>query len=146
MISAPTRAEGSSDEPGWCPRRSTTAQGSPQGLVSSLFVHGNWAHALLRDRRHLGQGRPRVDAGHAEGPDAARGHLRVITLAPELPGALEVVKDKRTREMFPAESGIMATLDANAKKQLGWTPKVNLKWAIKLTLDYHLAHKDYRLE
>jgi nucleoside-diphosphate-sugar epimerase len=32
------------------------------------------------------------------------------------------------------------------KKQLGWTPKVDLKKAIKLTLDYHLAHKDYRLE
>ena len=35
---------------------------------------------------------------------------------------------------------------ANAKKQLGWAPKVNLKRAIKLTLDYHLAHKDYQLE
>ena len=35
---------------------------------------------------------------------------------------------------------------ANVKKQLGWTPKVNLKTAIKLTLDYHLAHKDYQLE
>src|SRR3954470_2368885 len=37
---------------------------------------------------------------------------------------------------------------ANAKKQLGWNPKVNLKKAIRLTLDYHLAlaHKDYRLE
>jgi len=35
---------------------------------------------------------------------------------------------------------------AHAKKQLGWAPKVNLKRAIKLTLDYHLAHKDYRLE
>src|SRR3954462_4873632 len=34
----------------------------------------------------------------------------------------------------------------NAKKQLGWAPKVDLKRAIKLTLDYHLAHKDYRLE
>jgi nucleoside-diphosphate-sugar epimerase len=34
---------------------------------------------------------------------------------------------------------------ANAKKHLGWTPKVNLKTAIKLTLDYHLAHKDYQL-
>jgi nucleoside-diphosphate-sugar epimerase len=34
---------------------------------------------------------------------------------------------------------------ANIKKQLGWAPKVNLKTAIKLTLDYHLAHKDYRL-
>jgi nucleoside-diphosphate-sugar epimerase len=34
----------------------------------------------------------------------------------------------------------------NAKKMLGWTPKVNLEQAIKLTLDYHLAHKDYRLE
>jgi nucleoside-diphosphate-sugar epimerase len=35
---------------------------------------------------------------------------------------------------------------ANAKKQLGWTPKVDLKRAIKLTLDYHLAHKGYKLE
>jgi nucleoside-diphosphate-sugar epimerase len=35
---------------------------------------------------------------------------------------------------------------ANAKKQLGWNPKVNLRRAIRLTLDYHLAHKDYRLE
>jgi nucleoside-diphosphate-sugar epimerase len=33
-----------------------------------------------------------------------------------------------------------------AKKQLGWMPKVNLKRAIRLTLDYHLAHKDYRLQ
>jgi nucleoside-diphosphate-sugar epimerase len=32
------------------------------------------------------------------------------------------------------------------KKQLGWTPKVDLKTAIKRTLDFHLAHKDYRLE
>jgi nucleoside-diphosphate-sugar epimerase len=31
----------------------------------------------------------------------------------------------------------------NIKKQLGWKPKVDLKTAIKLTLDYHLAHKDY---
>ena len=35
---------------------------------------------------------------------------------------------------------------ANAKKRLGWAPKVGLKKAIKLTLDYHLAHKDYQLE
>ena len=34
----------------------------------------------------------------------------------------------------------------NAKKRLGWSPKVNLKRAIKLTLDYHLAHKEYKLE
>ena len=34
---------------------------------------------------------------------------------------------------------------AHAKKQLGWTPKVNLQTAIKLTLDYHLANKDYSL-
>jgi nucleoside-diphosphate-sugar epimerase len=34
----------------------------------------------------------------------------------------------------------------NAKKRLGWTPKVNLGEAIRLTLDYHLAHQDYRLE
>jgi nucleoside-diphosphate-sugar epimerase len=35
---------------------------------------------------------------------------------------------------------------ANAKKRLGWMPKVDLKTAIKRTLDYHLAHKDYQLE
>jgi nucleoside-diphosphate-sugar epimerase len=35
---------------------------------------------------------------------------------------------------------------ANAKKRLGWTPTVNLREAIRLTLDYHLAHADYRLE
>ncbi len=35
---------------------------------------------------------------------------------------------------------------AAARKQLGWAPKVNLKKAIRFTLDYHLAHKDYRLE
>jgi nucleoside-diphosphate-sugar epimerase len=32
------------------------------------------------------------------------------------------------------------------QKSLGWKPRVNLKTAIKLTLDYHLAHKDYQLE
>ncbi|MFA5262905.1 MAG: GDP-mannose 4,6-dehydratase, partial [Opitutaceae bacterium] len=35
---------------------------------------------------------------------------------------------------------------ANAKKRLGWKPRYNLKTAIRLTLDYHLAHKDYSLE
>lgn len=35
---------------------------------------------------------------------------------------------------------------AAAKKQIGWSPKVDLKTAIKRTLDFHLAHKDYRLE
>jgi nucleoside-diphosphate-sugar epimerase len=35
---------------------------------------------------------------------------------------------------------------AHAKRQLGWAPRVNLQRAIKLTLDYHLAHKDYQLE
>ena len=32
------------------------------------------------------------------------------------------------------------------RKQLGWKPKVDLKTAIKLTLDYHLAQRDYQLE
>lgn len=35
---------------------------------------------------------------------------------------------------------------AHVTKQLGWKPKVDLKTAIKLTLDYHLAHKDYHLD
>jgi nucleoside-diphosphate-sugar epimerase len=34
---------------------------------------------------------------------------------------------------------------AHARKQLGWTPKVGLQTAIRLTLDYHLANKDYSL-
>jgi nucleoside-diphosphate-sugar epimerase len=33
-----------------------------------------------------------------------------------------------------------------AKQRLGWEPKVDLKTAIRLTLDYHLAHRDYSLE
>lgn len=33
-----------------------------------------------------------------------------------------------------------------ARKRLGWTPRVTLERAIRLTLDYHLAHLDYRLE
>ncbi len=32
------------------------------------------------------------------------------------------------------------------RRQLGWRPKVDLKTAIRLTLDYHLAHKDYKLD
>ena len=35
---------------------------------------------------------------------------------------------------------------AHVRKQLGWNPKVDLKTAIRLTLDYHLPHKDYSLE
>ena len=35
---------------------------------------------------------------------------------------------------------------AHIRQQLGWKPKVALTEAIKLTLDYHLAHKDYQLE
>jgi nucleoside-diphosphate-sugar epimerase len=35
---------------------------------------------------------------------------------------------------------------ANIRNKLGWSPKVNLAKAIKLTLDYHLAHKDYQLD
>lgn len=33
----------------------------------------------------------------------------------------------------------------NAAKHLGWKPKVDLRTAIRLTLDYHLAHKNYQL-
>lgn len=33
----------------------------------------------------------------------------------------------------------------NAAKHLGWKPKVDLRTAIRLTLDYHLAHKNYHL-
>ena len=32
------------------------------------------------------------------------------------------------------------------RRQLGWKPKVDLKTAIRKTLDYHLAHKGYQLE
>jgi nucleoside-diphosphate-sugar epimerase len=36
------------------------------------------------------------------------------------------------------------SIDA-ARTHLGWTPKHDLRSAIKLTLDYHLAHRDYSL-
>ena len=32
-----------------------------------------------------------------------------------------------------------------AKKHLGWTPKTDLRTALKLTLDYHLRNQDYEL-
>jgi nucleoside-diphosphate-sugar epimerase len=32
------------------------------------------------------------------------------------------------------------------RRELGWRPKVDLRTAIKRTLDYHLAHKDYQLD
>jgi nucleoside-diphosphate-sugar epimerase len=32
------------------------------------------------------------------------------------------------------------------RRQLGWKPKVDLKTAIRLTLDFHLANHDYQLE
>ena len=35
---------------------------------------------------------------------------------------------------------------ALARKRLGWKPKVDLKTALRLTLDFHLAQKDYSLE
>jgi nucleoside-diphosphate-sugar epimerase len=35
---------------------------------------------------------------------------------------------------------------AQATKRLGWKPKVDLKSAIRLTLEYHLAHKEYKLD
>jgi nucleoside-diphosphate-sugar epimerase len=35
---------------------------------------------------------------------------------------------------------------AAIRRQLGWRPKVDLRTAIRLTLDYHLAHKDYKLD
>ena len=35
---------------------------------------------------------------------------------------------------------------AAARQQLGWAPKVDLKRAIRLTLEYHLANQNYRLE
>jgi 4-aminobutyrate---pyruvate transaminase len=40
------------------------------------------------------------------------GEIRGIGLI----GALEVVKDKATREMFPADAGVMDILGGNAKK------------------------------
>ncbi len=33
-----------------------------------------------------------------------------------------------------------------ARRALGWNPRVDLPTAIRRTLDYHLAHQDYRLE
>ena len=49
------------------------------------------------------------------------------------------------RQVLPGHPAAGA-VDRQARKQLGWRPKVDLTTAIRLTLDYHLAHKDYQLE
>jgi GDPmannose 4,6-dehydratase len=52
-----------------------------------------------------------------------------------------------SEEFFrPAEVDLLIGDATKAKEKLGWTPKVDLKTAIRLTLDYHLAHKDYSLD
>jgi dTDP-glucose 4,6-dehydratase len=62
------------------------------------------------------------------------------------------------RKIIPTRSGqVFSALPSDDPKQrkpvidlatrlLGWEPKVDLATAIRYTLDYHLAHKDYELD
>jgi len=62
------------------------------GLLAGLHLEGPWLSPIQRgahDLRHLARG----DAQAVERlVDAARGHLRMATVAPEIPGGFEVIK------------------------------------------------------
>jgi N-acetylglucosamine-6-phosphate deacetylase len=81
------------------------------GLIAGLHLEGPFLSPVRRGAQ---------DPRHMLAPDvavverlraAARGHLRIITLAPELPGALEVVKAARQAGVTVAVGHTDATAD-----------------------------------
>ena len=62
------------------------------GLLAGLHLEGPWlspTHRGAHDIRHLARGNAQAVERLAE---AARGHLRMATVAPEIPGGFEVIK------------------------------------------------------
>jgi nucleoside-diphosphate-sugar epimerase len=99
-------------------------------------------------RRIFNLGNPRNEVS------VARLARLIIAACREYPAIRELAESARTvvvrsQEYFgPYYQDIQKRVPAitAARRQLGWNPRVDLPTAIRRTLDYHLAHQDYRLE
>jgi nucleoside-diphosphate-sugar epimerase len=77
----------------------------------------------------------------------------LLELVAKYPGYKDVKKRIKLEDVSSAEYYGAAYQDVThrvpsvkeAEKHLGWKPKTDLRTALKLTLDYHLLHKDYEL-
>jgi len=77
----------------------------------------------------------------------------LLDLVAKYPGYKDIKKRIKLEDVSSAEYYGAAYQDVThrvpsikeAEKHLGWKPKTDLKTALKLTLDYHLLHKDYEL-
>jgi nucleoside-diphosphate-sugar epimerase len=77
----------------------------------------------------------------------------LLDLVSKYPGYKDIKKRIKLEDVSSAEYYGAAYQDVThrvpsikeAAKHLGWKPKTDLKTALKLTLDYHLLHKDYEL-
>lgn len=77
----------------------------------------------------------------------------LIELVAEYPGYAELAKSVRLEEVRGQDYYGESYQDVvhrvpkvqEAKQFLGWEPKTDLRTALRLTLDYHLANKDYEL-
>src|SRR5262249_47555163 len=77
----------------------------------------------------------------------------LIELVAEHDGYRELARQVRLEEISGAEYYGEAYQDVvhrvpkveEARKYLGWEPRTDLRTALRLTLDYHLANKDYEL-
>ncbi len=77
----------------------------------------------------------------------------IIELVKEYPEYAEYAKKVKVEEVTSADYYGAAYQDVvhrvpkveEAKKHLGWEPTTDLRTALKFTLDYHLANRDYEL-
>jgi nucleoside-diphosphate-sugar epimerase len=77
----------------------------------------------------------------------------LLDLVAKYPGYKDIKKRIKLEDVASAEYYGAAYQDVThrvpsvkeAEKHLGWKPKTDLRTALKLTLDYHLLHKDYEL-
>jgi nucleoside-diphosphate-sugar epimerase len=116
------------------------------GIDALLRIIENKKHCATRQIFNLGNPRNNVSV-----VDLARMIIDVFAEYPDYrvhaaKAKTVVVPAKRYFGKYYQDIARRVPSIANAKKRLGWSPKVDLKRAIKLTLEYHLAHKDYRLE
>jgi nucleoside-diphosphate-sugar epimerase len=77
----------------------------------------------------------------------------LLDLVAKYPGYKDIKKRIKIEEVTSAEYYGAAYQDVThrvpsvkeAEKHLGWKPTTDLRTSLKLTLDYHLLHKDYEL-